>query len=108
MEYAVLPVEMFGEIARWIENGRTWKSFVWSCKLMYALNTPENVDKFSNHLTTLLTRHPPSEGWEWDVSNLSWNHSLPWSFIKERPPGPDSVWKWDLRGISSNPSLSWD
>jgi hypothetical protein len=109
LECSYLPMDMFMEISNYIQEGSTWKAFTQSCHSLYKLNTQEKINRYSNHLLTLLVKHPPGkgDGWKWDMATLSQNPSLPWSLVEAHPPGEEHGWKWDMWELSANPSLSW-
>src|SRR5271170_6571067 len=99
MNECIFPIEILTVISSHIRLGCTWKAFTQTCKSVYKLNTIVAINKYSNHLTTLIKKHPE---WNWDMDGLSRNPNLPWSFVEGHPD-----WKWDVRGLSSNPNLSW-
>ena len=107
-EIHVLPSEIFGEISEHIQEGSTWKAFTQSCKTLYSLNTPAKINRYSNHLMTLLIKHPNGIGGRpWNMDVLSSNLNLPWSFVEAHLDGIGG-WSWDMRCLSSNPNLPWD
>jgi hypothetical protein len=109
LECSYLVMDMFLEISNHIQEGSTWKAFTQSCRSLYKLNTREKIDRYSNHLLTLLTKHPPGEenGWKWSMKELSQNPALPWSLVEAHPPGEEYGWKWNMAELSCHPSLPW-
>src|SRR5271170_7906976 len=99
MNECVFPIEILTAISSRILEGSTWKAFTQTCKSVYKLNTIVAINKYSNHLATLLNTYP---GWKWDMEGLSRNPSLPWSFVEAH-----QYLKWDMNGLSSNLNLSW-
>src|SRR5271170_2398177 len=99
MDGCIFPIEILTVISSCILEGHTWKAFTQTCKSVYKLNTIVVINKYSNHLTTLLNTYPD---WKWDVLALSGNPNLPWSFVETH-----CNLKWDIFGLSGNPNLSW-
>ena len=96
----ILPSEIFGEISEHIQEGSTWKAFTQSCKTLYSLNTTAKIDGYSNHLATLLIKHPNGIGEQsWDMDGLSSNPNLPWSFVEAHLDGIGGR-PWDMDGLS--------
>src|SRR5271170_5711026 len=67
-----------------IDCGSDYKSVVRVCKLWRerAQEWGAAVDKFSNHLQTLIKMYPH---WKWDAGDLSCNPNIDWDFIKNHP-----------------------
>src|SRR5277367_2174325 len=99
MNECLFPIEILTVISSRIREGSTWKAFTQTCKSLYKLNTIVAINKYSNHLTTLLNTYPD---WKWDIDELSLNPNLPWSFVEAHPE-----WEWNMYRWSRNPNLSW-
>src|SRR5277367_6734093 len=99
MNECIFPIEILTVISNYIQEGSTWKTFTQTCKSVYKLNTIVTINKYSNHLATLLKKHPE---WNWDLLELSGNPNLPWSFVEVH-----SDWDWKMYWLSCNPSLPW-
>jgi len=93
----VLLYDIWYEISEKIDDGETWKNFIFTCKDFSSFNTKEKVLKFSNHLWTLFIKNP---GENWNYKELSKNPNTTWYIIKKF-----SWFKWDWDCISDNPSL---
>src|SRR5271170_4311862 len=67
-----------------IDCGSDYKSVVRVCKLWRerAQEWGAAVDRFSNHLQTLIKMYPY---WNWDLEELSRNPNITWEFIKSHP-----------------------
>src|SRR5271170_7315683 len=123
MNECIFPIEILTVISNCIQEGNTWKAFTQTCKSVYKLNTIVAINKYSNHLATLLKKHPE---WCWDLLELSKNPSLPWGFVEvnfdrewtmyqlsSNPSLPWSFveahhdWSWNMNGLSNNPNLPW-
>ena len=91
--------DIWNNIASHISDGITWKSFIFSCKLFYGFNTQSQIDRFSNHLLTLLKLFPDEE-WNW--YGISQNPNITWGIVFNNANKP---WKWG--GISRNPNITW-
>src|SRR6185437_10403609 len=98
--FPVFPVEIFGEISEHIQGGSDWKSFVLTCKRLYDFNTQKKINRYANHLTTLLKIFPDKP---WNLNYLSVNPSFSFNFVFAHP---DFEWDWNY--LSDNPSLSFD
>src|SRR5271170_6499267 len=99
MNECVFPIEILTVISNHIRFGSTWKAFTQTCKNVYKLNTIVAINKYSNHLATLLKKY---RDWGWDLLGLSRNPNLSWSFVEAHPE-----WEWNMFGLSSNLNLSW-
>src|SRR5277367_2418114 len=99
MNECIFPIEILTVISNCIQEGSTWKAFTQTCKSVYKLNTIVVINKYSNHLATLLKKYPE---WKWDMTGLSINPNLSWSFVEAHPE-----WKWDIVELSTNRNLSW-
>src|SRR5271170_285722 len=99
MNECIFPIEILIVISNHIRLGCTWKAFTQACKNVYKLNTIVAINKYSNHLTTLLKKYPE---WKWDMYWLSRNPNLSWSFVEAHPD-----WNWNVNEMSYNPNLSW-
>src|SRR5205085_974364 len=96
----VLDYDVMVEISEHIPDGKTWKSFVWTCRAMYQLNTPKKVRRYANHLVTLLELFPDKP---WDLYGLSQNPNISFDFVLAHPE-----LKWDWYGLSDSPNISFD
>src|SRR5271155_857072 len=76
-----------------IDCGSDYKSVVRVCKLWRerAQEWGVAVDRFSNHLQTLIKMYPH---WKWNSRDLSCNPNIDWVFIKSHPElfTPDGVY----------------
>src|SRR5277367_3889631 len=99
MNECIFPIEILTVISNYIQEGSTWKAFTQTCKSVYKLNTIVVINKYSNHLTTLLNTYPD---WKWDVFGLSGNPNLFWSFVEAH-----RNWCWHMDELSGNPNLPW-
>src|SRR5271170_193915 len=88
MNECMFPIEILTVISNCIREGSTWKTFTQTCKSLYKLNTIVAINKYSNHLTTLLNTYPD---WKWDIDELSLNPNLSWSFVEVHPE-----WEWNM------------
>ena len=95
-----LDYDALVEISEHIPDGKTWKSFVWTCQALYQLNTPKKVRRYANHLATLLKLFP-SKSWDWYA--LSSHPKLSFECVLAHR---ESSWVWS--GLSQNPNLSFD
>src|SRR5271170_7871858 len=99
MNECIFPIEILTVISSCILEGSTWKAFTQTCKSVYKLNTIVAINKYSNHLATLLKKHP---NWKWDLLGLLDNPNLPWSFVEAH-----SDLKWNITKLSHSPNLPW-
>src|SRR5271170_4237780 len=99
MNECIFPIEILTIISNCIREGSTWKAFTQTCKSLYKLNTIVAINKYSNHLATLLNTYPE---WNWDIAGLSLNSNLHWSIMETH-----FNTNWDMEDLSYNPSLSW-
>ena len=60
-----LSIDILNLIAENIDKGSDWKQYIFTCKRFYKLNSQDKIDKFSNHLLTVLIQKP----------NKNWNYS---------------------------------
>src|SRR4051812_17739713 len=73
-----LVFDNYFEIAKHIECGSDWKSWILVCKAFAGMNTHDQIARYSNHLTTLIKLFP-DKPWEWRV--ISYNPNITWQFI---------------------------
>lgn len=59
-----LPPELWCMVGDQITSGSDWKSFIFTCKMFADFNNTSKVDRFSNHLATLV-RMFPDANWNW-------------------------------------------
>src|SRR5271170_3753785 len=89
MNECIFPIEILTTISNCIREGSTWKAFTQTCKSLYKLNTIVTINKYSNHLATLLKKHPE---WQWrNIVGLSHNPNLPWNFVEVHRD-----WNWNM------------
>ena len=95
-----LVPDNYHEIAKHINTGSTWKAWIFTCKSFNAMNSQKQIDRFSNHLLTLLKLYPDKE-WSWFW--LSENPNITWDIVQKNPQIP-----WDWYWLSTNPNITWD
>src|SRR4051812_43828561 len=94
-----LVFDNYYEIAKHIENGSDWKNWIFVCKAFAGMNTQSRIDRYSNHLTTLLKLFP-DKSWNWN--HMSDNPNITWQIIQDNPTR-----RWNWSSISRNPSITW-
>jgi hypothetical protein len=124
MEESYLDKDCIGQIAEYITDGVTWKGITQTCHALYEMNTKDKINKYANHLMTLLGMYP-NESWDfsdisnsprisydfvlthlelrWDWLKLSTNPALSFDFVSKHPELP-----WNWARLSCNPNLSFD
>ena len=78
----LLPIEMIEIVFSFCPNGSTWKSIrsvskQWNI-ISFKYNTPM-IDKFTNHLATLLKLFPNKN---WNYNYLSANPNITWDIVQ--------------------------
>lgn len=94
----ILPTEMFGEISSHITDGLTWKSWIFTCRTFAAMNDDKKVNRYANHLLTLIIMLRNND---WDWYDISKNPNIT---IKDVLNYPEKPWNWNA--LSSNPNIT--
>lgn len=95
------PDEIFGEISSHILDGATWKAWIFTCKMFAKMNNPGQINRFSNHLLTLLTMLP-DKPWNWH--EISRNVNITPQIIEAYPEFP---WAWKYVAYNMNLTLDF-
>lgn len=53
-----LPSEILNIISNFIDDGKTWKSFIFTCSHFHSFNTQSKMDRFTDHYNTLFKYCP--------------------------------------------------
>src|SRR5271165_5817971 len=119
MEISEIALNIF----RWIDQGSTYKAVLFTCRNWYDLlagDHEDRVDKYSNHLLTLIKMYP-DKSWNWFEVYRNPNTTLAFAKLtnkKSYGPGKDQpitekdildnvgIWDWDI--LSSHPVITWN
>jgi hypothetical protein len=85
---AMLPPEIWTQVAEFIENGRDWKSFIFTCRMFYDMHGEPMLLKHANPLWSLILRHP-DKPWNWSSVSMS-----PWTTFEIVSKYPRFPWQW--------------
>lgn len=119
----MLSLDNYVEIARWIDDGATWKSWLFTCRAFASMNTREKLLRLSDDLRTLLKLLPDGD---WCALSLSMDRRIPWEEMKRLVVPRLEDWfylsgnkivtietvrenlhlPWSIQGLSLNPNTT--